>query len=127
MEFRNLLDSAHQTQRFLYAKNTAKNIKSHWRTFLIFCTYFRRVAVPADPDTLVCFAEFMSFTVGYQHIKHLFSSIRLLHDVHNLDFVQNDFRVDAALQSLKRKLKRTPLQVLPIDPKIMRSMLLFLD
>ena len=94
---------------------------------MIFCTYYKRVAVPANVDTLVCFAEFMSFTAGYHHIKHLFASVRLLHDIYNVEFIQSDFRVDAALQSLKRKLKKTPLQVLPIDPKILTSMALFLD
>ena len=118
---------AHETQRYLYAKDTAKNIKSHFRTYLIYCSYFHRVAVPANPDTLVGFAEFMSFTAGYQHIKHLFSSVRLLHSVYNADCVENDFRVDAALQSLKRKLAKTPLQVLPIEPQILKSMALFLD
>ena len=94
MEFRNLLEAAHESQRYLYAKDTAKNIKSHLRTYLIFCTYYKRVAVPANVDTLVCFAEFMSFTAGYHHIKHLFASVRLLHDIYNVEFIQSDFRVD---------------------------------
>ena len=126
-EFNSLLNSAYETQRYLYARDTAKNIKSHMRTYLIYCTYFQRTAVPADSDTLVAFAEIMSFTAGYQHIKHLFSSIRLLHDIFNIDCIQNDFRVDAALQSLKRKLAKTPLQVLPIEPKVLSAMALFLD
>jgi hypothetical protein len=126
-DFNKLLNCAHETQRYLYAKDTSKNIKSHIRTYLIYCTYFNRIAIPADANTLVGFAEFMSFTVGYQHIKHLFSSIRLLHSIFNLDCLQNDFRVDAALQSLKRKLAKTPLQVLPIEPEILTAMALFLD
>ena len=108
MEFNKLLENAHETQRYLYARDTAKNIKSHIRTYLIYCTYFHRTAVPADADTLVGFAELMSYTVGYQHIKHLFSSVRLLHNIYNADCIENDFRVDAALQSLKRKLAKTP-------------------
>ena len=112
---------------YLYAPGSAKNIKSHIRTYLIFCSYFGRVAVPADSDTLTAFAELMAVTAGYAHIKHIFSSIRLLHDIYNVDFIENDFRLDITLQSLKRKLAKTPLQVLPITPDILKSIALFLD
>ena len=69
----------------------------------------------------------MSLTAGYAHIKHIFGSIKLLHTIYNVDFLEYDFRVDVALQSLKRKLAKTPLQVLPINPDILRSIALFLD
>jgi len=36
-------------------------------------------------------------------------------------FIENDFRVDCALQSLRRKLLRFPLQVFPITPKVLLS------
>ena len=119
-QFNALLSAAIYTQQYLYAPGTAKNIKSHIRTFLIFCAYFNRPAVPADTDTLVAFAEFMSVTVGYQHIKHIFSSIKLLHTIYNIDFLR-------ALQSLKRRLAKTPLRVLPMTPDILRSFYPFLD
>ena len=125
--FASLLSAAIHTQQYLYAPGTAKNIKSHFRTFILFCTYFQKVAVPADTDTLVAFSELMSVTVGYQHIKHIFASIRLLHKIYNVEFAEYDFRVDVALQSLKRRLAKTPLRVLPIKPDILRSIFLFID
>ena len=42
-------------------------------------------------------------------------------------FIEHDFRVDVALQSLKRKLAKTQLQVLPINPDILKSLVLFMD
>ena len=69
----------------------------------------------------------MSLTSGYHHIKHLFSSIKLLHKIYNIEFIDYDFRVDLALQSLKRRLAKTPLRVLPMTPDILRSIYLFLD
>ena len=111
----------------MYAPGTAKNIKSHIRTFLLFCAKFNRIAVPADVDTLVAFSELMSVTVGYAHIKHIFASIKLLHTIYNYDFIEADFRLDSALQSLKRRLAKTPLRVLPITPDILKSIYLFLD
>ena len=126
-QFQALLDASLQTQMFLYAPGSARNVKSHIRTYLLFCTYFNRVAIPADSDTLVTFAELMSCTAGYAHIKHIFGSIKLLHKIYNIEFVEHDFRVDVALQSLKRKLAKTPLQVLPIKPDILESIALFID
>ena len=126
-QFKSLLAASLITQQYLYAPGTAKNIKSHLRTYLIFCAYFGRTAVPADTDTLVAFAEMMSCSAGYQHIKHIFSSIKLLHTIYNIEFLEYDFRVDTALQSLKRRLAKTPLRVLPMTPDILLSIYAFLD
>ena len=117
-----MLQSAVATQSYMYAPDTAKNIKSHLRTYVIFCTHFNRRLIPADADTLVAFCEILSLTCGYPHIKHILSSVKLLHRTYNVDFIEHDFRVDCALQSLRRKLLRVPLQVFPITPK-----LVFLD
>ena len=46
-QFQALLDASLQTQLYLYAPGSARNIKSHIRTYLMFCTYFNRVAIPA--------------------------------------------------------------------------------
>ena len=83
--------------------------------------------VPADADTLVAFSEILSLTCGYPHIKHILSSVKLLHRSYNVDFIEHDFQVDCALQSLCRKLLRVPLQVFPITPKVLLSIYLFLD
>ena len=124
-QFSSLLSAAVHTQQFLYAPGTAKNIKSHIRTFLIFCAHFQRAAVPADSDTLVAFSELMSVTAGYAHIKHIFASIKLLHVIYHADFIESDFRLDSALQSLKRRLAKTPLRVLPMTPDILKSLYVF--
>ena len=125
--FQALLDASIQTQLYLYAPGSARNIKSHIRTYLIFCCYFDRIAVPADNDTLVTFAELMAVTAGYAHIKHIFGSVKLLHTIYNIVFIEHDFHVDVALQSLKHKLAKTQLQVLPINPDILKSLVLFMD
>ena len=125
--FSALLQSAVVTQSYMYAPDTAKNIKSHLRTYVIFCTYFNRCLIPADTDTLVAFCEMLSLTCGYPHIKHILSSVKLLHRTYNVDFIEHDFRVDCALQSLRRKLLRVPLQVFPITPKVLLAIHSFMD
>ena len=110
------------TQGFRFAKNTVKNNISNIRTFLFFCSYFDLEPVPAKPATLCNFAELLALTVSFGHIKNVFSSIKYLHAAYNQEFPVNDFGLDATLQGLKRKLAKTPFQVLPISPSILRLM-----
>ena len=115
------------TQGYRFAAKTTKNMLSHIRTFFFFCTYFGLAALPALPSTLCYFAELMALTASYGHIKNLLSSVKYLHSAYNLPYPSNDFGVDATLQGLKRKLAKTPFQVLPLTPVILRKMYNFLD
>ena len=69
----------------------------------------------------------MALTVSYGHIKNILSSIKYLHASYNLTYHANDFSLDTTLQGLKRKLARTPFQVLPLTPEILRLIYSFLD
>ena len=115
------------TQGFRFAKNTTKNYISNIRTFFFFCNYFSLEALPAESKTLCYFAELMSLTVSFGHIKNVLSSIKYLHAAYNLEYPVNDFSLDATLQGLKRRLAKTPFQVLPLSPSILRLMYDFLD
>ena len=97
-----------------------KNNISNIRTFFFFCSYFGREALPASSDTLCYFAELLSLTASFGHIKNVLSSIKYLHAAYNLLYPVNDFGLDATLQGLKRRLAKTPFQVLPISPTILR-------
>jgi hypothetical protein len=115
------------TQGHRFAVNSSRNMISNIRTFLYFCTFFGLASVPASPSTLCYFVELMALTVTWGHIKNLISSIKYLHAAYNFNFPANDFGLDATLQGLKRRLARTPFQVLPITPTILRKMYGFLD
>ena len=115
------------TQGFRFAANTVKNNISNIRTFFFFCTYFKLVALPAEPKTLCYFAELLALTVSFGHIKNVLSSVKYLHAAYNHEYPVNNFGLDATLQGLKRKLAKTPFQVLPITPDILRNMFDFLD
>ena len=115
------------TQGYRFATNSAKNMVSNIRTFLYFCTYFGLDALPASTTTLCLFAELMAQTVTFGHIKNIMSSIKYLHAAYNYEYPSNDFGLDTTLQGLKRKLSRTPFQVLPVTPKILKIMYNFLD
>ena len=110
------------TQGFRFAKNTVKNNISNIRTFFFFCTYYDLEPLPAKAATLCYFAELLALTVSFGHIKNVLSSVKYLHAAHNQEYPVNDFGLDATLQGLKRKLAKTPFQVLPISPTILRLM-----
>ena len=63
-------------------------------------------------------------TVGYNHIKNIMGSLKYVHVALGYTFPSNSFSVDTTLQGLKRRLARTPFQVLPIDPTVLRLMYL---
>ena len=127
IQFQSILASARQTQGFLFAPGTRKNIKSHLKQFILFCVYFHRQIVPAERETLVAFLELFSVTASYDHCKNVYSSIKFLHKSLNLPFIEEEFQINTILQSIKRKLAKTPFQVLPITPKILADLYCFID
>ena len=116
-----------KTQANTYAKGTRKNLRSAIKTFVLFCTKFGRPICPTDRSTLMSFAQLMSLTVGYGHIKNLFWGIKLLHNALDAKFPDDDFQVDTTLKAIKRQLAGTPFQTLPITPEILQKMYLFVD
>ena len=78
--------------------------------------------MPASEESLCWFMELMSVTVGYGHIKNILGSLKFVHAALGHPFPSSSFSVDTTLQGLKRRLARTPFQVLPIDPTVLRLM-----
>ena len=64
----------------------------------------------------------MSLTCGYDHIKNILGGIKYTHAALGYEFPSSSFSLDTTLQGLKRRLARTPFQVLPIDPTVLRLM-----
>ena len=115
------------TQGYKYTKASASNVISAIRQWLFFTNYFLVPVLPASVDSVVCFVEFMARTSGYEHLKHLLSSLRFLHQALDLKFPEQNFQIDMTMQGLKRRLARVPFQVLPITPQILRDIYNFLD
>ena len=116
-------NAAWQDQVYLYAPSTVKNIRSHIKTYLLFCTRFNFTPLPSTSDCIVCFSQYMSQTVSYAYIKQIISSVRILHKVFNLEMIEKDYNIDITLQSIKRKTAKTPLHVFPIMPDTLKSII----
>ena len=116
-----------KTQSFRYAKNSAANVVSAIRQYLYFTNYFKLQQLPASVDTMVCFMEFMARSSGFGHLKHLYSSVKFLHEALDFKFPENNFQLDTTMQGLKRRLANVPFQVLPLNPQVMRKMFLHIN
>ena len=44
-----------------------------------------------------------------------------------MPFIEEEFQINTVLQSIKRKLAKVPFQVLPITPKILKDLYIFID
>ena len=78
--------------------------------------------MPASEEALCWFAELMSVTCGYDHIKNVLSGVKYADISLGYHYPSSSFSLDTTLQGLKRRLARTPFQVLPIDPTVLRLM-----
>ena len=126
-QLKNLRIQNRTTQGFKYTKQSAANVKSAIRQFMYFTLHYKLTPLPTTEDTLVCFLEFMARTVGYQHLKHLLSSVKFLHQALDTSFPENSFKVDMTMQGLKRRLAKVPFRVLPLTPTILKNMYQHLD
>ena len=115
------------TQGFRFAKSTRSNVRSQIRQWIYYCVYFDVPHLPASEVDLCLFLELMSNSSGFGHIKNVLGGIRYLHHSLGFKFPTESVKLDDTLQGLKRKLKGTPKQVLPINPVILRRMYKFVD
>ena len=122
-----LKTDSRRTQAYYHAKNSSRNILSHIRQWLFFTIFFGLCIFPASTDNLILFAEIMSITCGYDHIKNVIGSIGFIHKILDLHFDRDSFRLRLTLQSLKRRLARCPLQALPITIEHLKKMYAFID
>ena len=66
--------------------------------------------------------ELMAVTSGYDHCKNTLGGVKFAHVALGFPFPSSSFSLDSTMQGLKRRLARTPFQVLPIDPKVLKLM-----
>ena len=65
------------------------------------------------------FVEIISRTCGYDHIQHVLSSIKFLHDFYGIPYAGDSFEFKILLRGLRRKLAKAARQVLPISPEML--------
>ena len=110
-----------------FAKRSRVNVLSHLRQLSLFCVGFSRPMLPVSRDTLLGFIELMSRTSGFDHIQHIMSSIKFLHEFTGHHYPGDTFEFKVLLRGLKRKLAKSPKQALPITPEMLILMYQYVD
>ena len=102
-----------------YTKQSRENVVSHLRQLSIFCAAFDVHFLPVVKSTLVGFIELMSRTTGFDHIQHILTSVKFLHEFTGKIYPGESIEFRVLLRGLKRKLAKPPKQALPITPEML--------
>ena len=126
-QFQHLLNSAWLSQSSMYAEGTKRNHRSNLKQFMLFCTKFQKPFCPTTSETLMAFARLESANLSYDSLKNIFSSIKFIHLATDQKYPEDNWQVESTLKAIKRELKGTPNQTLPISPQILLKMYAFCD
>ena len=105
-----LVAGSESTMSQYFAKGSRLNVMSHLRQLSIFCVAFHGTFLPATRDILLGFIELMSRTCGFDHIQHILSSVKFLHDFTGHNYAGDTFEFKVLLRGLKRKLSKSAKQ-----------------
>lgn len=115
------------TMSLYYTKKSRLNVMSHLRQLSVFSVAFNVSFLPSERDTLLGFIELMSRTCGFDHIQHVLSSVKFLHDFTGHVYPGDTFEFKVLLRGLKRKLAKSAKQALPITPEMLILMYEFVN
>ena len=119
MTLHHLVAGAETTMGQYFAKRSLQNVLSHLRQLSVFCVAFGETFLPVSRNTLLGFIEIMSRSSGFDHIQHVLSSIKFLHEFSGHLYPGDSFEFKVLLRGLKRKLSKSPKQALPITPEML--------
>lgn len=112
-----------------FAAGTRKNLKVHWRAFLLFCNFFQLKAIPADLETICLFIQFLSRSLkSVSSIKNYISGVRTLHLLLQFPFPHlEEFSLKLLFRGIARCNPHTVKQAQPITPEILFEIRKHLD
>ena len=113
------MDTLH-AQKSAYAPGTLNNIRSHLRSYFIFCLATGHPHWLFSVNHICHYLVFLSRTASYPTLKNHLSSIRLLFELQQLNIdLHQDFFIRLTLRGLKRLHGHSPASKLPITPQIL--------
>ena len=102
-----LVAESESTMSLYYTKKSRLNVMSHLRQLSVFSVAFNVSFLPSERDTLLGFIELMSRTCGFDHIQHVLSSVKFLHDFTGHVYPGDTFEFKVLLRGLQRKLAKS--------------------
>ena len=110
-----------QSQRAAYSKGTFKNLKTQITSYLLFCEYFKIVALPASAETLCLCVQFLGRSMkSVQNIRNYLNGVKIFHIFKEYDFPSlHDVQIRLTLKGLGKMLFHAHKQAAPITPAIL--------
>lgn len=103
-----------------YSDGTTKNLKTQWKAYLLFCSYFQFKPLPATSEMLCLYAQFLSRSITPNSIRNYLNGVRLFHLYNGFEFsLLQDFSVRITLTGIARIASHTPKQALAITVQIL--------
>ena len=120
-ELEELENELRQTQRQAFSEGTIKNLLSQWRAFYAFCHIYSMKIWPVTVHVLCLFAQFLSFNMkAPSTIVNYLSGLRTLHFLCNAKPPNiEEFEYRITVRGLKRRMKHTPRQAMPMTPLLL--------
>ena len=113
-----------RTQRACFVSGTWVNLKTQLRTYFLFCAHFKQRSLPADLETVLLYAQFLSRSFkAPQSIKNYLNGVKFLHILfgHEYQYTGN-YMISLLFRGIERKANHVPQRAVPITPNILRSL-----
>ena len=108
------------TRLHAFAKGTYSNLRTQFRCYLGFCFYFRRSPLPASPDTICGFAQFLSRSLKPPSIRNYLCGVKMLHIFLGFEYTfDDDFHLRLTVRGIERIHLHVPKRAKPITPAIL--------
>jgi hypothetical protein len=111
-----------------YAKTTQSVYRTHLRTYFRFCCFFGCTPVPAERETVCCYAAFLARSLSPSSIGGYLNILRVLHlDAGLPNPLENNWELALIRRGIERQKGVPPKQKLPITLAILREIFARLD
>lgn len=125
----NLHDEMLQSRRLAFAQGTNDNLKVQWKSYLLFCNYYKMFPFYTSSNNLCYFAQFLSRSFkSVDSIKNYINGVRILFLLLGFeDKIFHTFELKLTIRGLNRSLQHLPKQALPITLEILNKFYNLLD
>ena len=124
VDWRVLKVEARKTQKKAYATGTIKNLRTQWKAYVLFCTYFQLDMFKVTSDDLGLYVQFLSRTMSsYSAINNYLSGVKLLFSLADVEFPSvKTVYVQLVLKGIKRTKTLATKQAKALDPFLLMEL-----
>ena len=119
-ELADLRSDTVKSRRAAFSPGTGKNLRVQFKSFVLFCNYFKLCAVPVSQDTLDIYVQFLSRSFkSIVSIKNYVNGVKVLHLTVGAPFPETDYAFQLLLRGLGRLNPHEEAQALPVTPLLL--------